>query len=218
MANSSLFSNHGNVILVLADDPESRLRDVAERVGITERAVQKIVRDLQDEGLLTVHKHGRRNRYRINTRKVLRHPLSGNRTVGQLLNLMRDGSTGESGAAAKKPPTSEDRVIDSTDAAILPGRLPAAPSRVEVAAETESSSVSDEQVIALPDAAEVTAEPAPAQPPVVSEPEPESRVLPESEPPEEPPGDDDSHAASTAPRKEKKPGRPDPDEQQGSLF
>ena len=49
------------------------LRDVAAEVGITERAVQKIVRDLQDAGFLTVTKQGRCNRYRINKRRSLRH-------------------------------------------------------------------------------------------------------------------------------------------------
>lgn len=77
------------MLLVLAEDPDARLRDVAARVGITERAVQKIVRDLQAEGVVEVSRHGRRNRYRINARKSLQHPLTVSRTVGQLLALMR---------------------------------------------------------------------------------------------------------------------------------
>jgi hypothetical protein len=137
LANSSLFSNHGNVILVLADDPESRLRDVASRVGITERAVQKIVRDLQLDGLLTVVKHGRRNRYRINTRKVLQHPLATNRTVGQLLNLMRDGESGRpepkpASRAAPKPDAAADSEVHA-DVASAP--VPAA----EAAADLEGA-------------------------------------------------------------------------------
>ena len=60
MSKWTLFSNHGHVLLFLANDPEARLRDVAAAVGITERAVQKIVRDLQDGGVLSVSKHGRR--------------------------------------------------------------------------------------------------------------------------------------------------------------
>ena len=88
MSKWTLFSNHGHVLLFLSQDPEARLRDVADSVGITERAVQKIVRDLQDGGMLSVTKHGRRNRYRIHTRKSLRHPLETHCTVGQLVELI----------------------------------------------------------------------------------------------------------------------------------
>ena len=101
MANS-LFSNHGHVLLFLANDPDARLRDVAAAVGVTERAVQKIVRDLQDENLLSVSKRGRRNRYRINTRKALRHPLETHRTVGQLISLMKNGPA-RPGAGERAP-------------------------------------------------------------------------------------------------------------------
>ena len=64
MSRWTFLSNHGHVLVCLARDPESRLRDVADAVGITERAVQKIVRDLQDEHIVKVRKMGRRNRYR----------------------------------------------------------------------------------------------------------------------------------------------------------
>lgn len=89
MSQWTLFSNHGHVLLFLAREPDARLRDVAEQVGITERAVQKIVRDLQDGGALSVSKKGRRNRYRINMRKPLRHDLEAHRTIGNLVKLMR---------------------------------------------------------------------------------------------------------------------------------
>jgi len=88
MGDWTFFSNHGHVLVCLARDSEARLRDVAAQVGITERAVQKIVRDLQDGDYLEVSKHGRRNRYRINNRKALRHPLQSGSTVGQLINLV----------------------------------------------------------------------------------------------------------------------------------
>ncbi len=89
MGDWTFFSNHGHVLVSLARDSGARLRDVADQVGITERAVQKIVRDLQDEGFLEVSKHGRRNRYRINNRKALRHHLQSGCTIGQLLGLLR---------------------------------------------------------------------------------------------------------------------------------
>jgi predicted ArsR family transcriptional regulator len=88
MGDWTFFSNHGHVLVCLARDSDARLRDVALQVGITERAVQKIVRDLQDEGYLEISKHGRRNRYRINKRKALRHSLQSGCTVGQLLALL----------------------------------------------------------------------------------------------------------------------------------
>ena len=89
MSHWTLFSNYGHVLVCLARDNESRLRDVATDVGITERAVQKIVRELQDEGYITVRKHGRRNRYRINTRKGLRHSLESHCSVGKLLGVVK---------------------------------------------------------------------------------------------------------------------------------
>ena len=88
MGDWTFFSNYGHVLVCLAQNREVRLRDVALEVGITERAVQKIVRDLQDAGFLTVSKQGRCNRYRINKRKTLRHGLESHCTVGKLLSLV----------------------------------------------------------------------------------------------------------------------------------
>lgn len=88
MSNWTLFSNHGHVLVCLARDPESRLRDVAADVGITERAVQKIVRDLQDGGMVSVTKQGRRNRYKIHNNQALRHDLEAHCTLGQLIRLV----------------------------------------------------------------------------------------------------------------------------------
>jgi hypothetical protein len=88
MSEWTFFSNYGHVLVSLARNNEARLRDVALEVGITERAVQKIVRDMQDAGFLTVSKQGRRNRYRLNKRKSLRHGLESHCTVGKLLALV----------------------------------------------------------------------------------------------------------------------------------
>jgi len=65
-----------------------RLRDVAERVGITERAVQRIVQDLEEAGVVTRQREGRRNRYEINHDCHLRHRVEAHRTVGDLLRLV----------------------------------------------------------------------------------------------------------------------------------
>lgn len=84
----TFLTNHGHVLLVLASDPAARLRDVAQAVGITERATQRIVADLVEEGYLVVSKQGRRNRYRINRKLRLRHPVEQRSEIGQLLKLL----------------------------------------------------------------------------------------------------------------------------------
>ena len=88
MSNWTLFSNHGHVLVCLARNPEARLRDVASDVGITERAVQKIVSDLQSGDMVNVTKHGRRNHYRIHLKQTLRHDLEANCTLGELLKCV----------------------------------------------------------------------------------------------------------------------------------
>jgi DNA-binding MarR family transcriptional regulator len=88
VAGWTFLTNHAHVLFCIAQDPEVRLRDVAARVGITERAVQRIVTDLETEGYLTVSKEGRRNRYRINYEQRLRHPIERHRTVAALIELV----------------------------------------------------------------------------------------------------------------------------------
>jgi DNA-binding MarR family transcriptional regulator len=83
-------SNHAHVLVCLALDPDSRLRDVAASVGITERAVQKIVDDLEEAGVLTRERSGRRNSYRLDVSAPLRHALESHRTVGALLGMVLD--------------------------------------------------------------------------------------------------------------------------------
>lgn len=84
----TFLSNHGHVLVCLARDPEARLRDVAQAVGITERAVQKIVADLEAAGVLVRERTGRRNRYQLDYERPLRHPLESHRTVGSLLGMV----------------------------------------------------------------------------------------------------------------------------------
>jgi DNA-binding Lrp family transcriptional regulator len=90
-AGWTFLTNHAHVLFCIAQDPEVRLRDVAARVGITERAVQRIVTDLEAEGYLAVSKEGRRNRYRINYEQPLRHPIERHRTVAALIELVLGG-------------------------------------------------------------------------------------------------------------------------------
>jgi hypothetical protein len=92
-ARWTFFTNHAHVLFVLATTPNARLRDIAERVGVTERAAQRIVRELHDAGYLEVEKIGRRNTYRIDPDHALRHPVEAHCTISELLELIaRSGS------------------------------------------------------------------------------------------------------------------------------
>ena len=87
----TFLTNHGHVFLALAVDPGLRLRDLAERVGITERAVQRILGELEEAGYLSREREGRTNRYRLRTDQALRHPLESHVTVGALAALVTRG-------------------------------------------------------------------------------------------------------------------------------
>jgi DNA-binding IclR family transcriptional regulator len=82
-------TNHTQVLLCLARDPDARLRDCAQLVGITERAVQRIVADLIEAGFVERERIGRRNRYLINRRAEMRHPAQAGHDIGALLDLLR---------------------------------------------------------------------------------------------------------------------------------
>lgn len=84
----TFLTNHSHVLVCLADDPELRIRDMAERVGITERATQRIVAELVEGGYLERTRNGRRNRYRVVLEEPLRHPLERAHTVGELLQAV----------------------------------------------------------------------------------------------------------------------------------
>lgn len=81
----TFLSNHAHVLVCLAADPNTRVRDVAAEVGITERRVNGILADLEEAGIITVYKSGRRNSYEIDRKARLRHPLEAHKTVGDLL-------------------------------------------------------------------------------------------------------------------------------------
>lgn len=86
----TFFSNHTHVLVCLARDPTARLRDVADQVGITERATQRIVGHLETAGVLSKERDGRRNCYSINMDHPLRHSLESHKTVGSLLQMVLD--------------------------------------------------------------------------------------------------------------------------------
>ncbi len=88
----TFLTNHAHVLLCLAADPDILLRDVAVRVGITERSAQLIVADLEEAGYLTRTRVGRRNHYAIRRRRKLRHPLEAHRTIEVLLDIVQPGT------------------------------------------------------------------------------------------------------------------------------
>ncbi len=82
-------TNHSHVLICLAEDKEYRLRDVAERVGITERAVFRIIADLEGAGVITRHREGRRNHYEVHGEQRLRHAIEAHCAVSDLLGLVK---------------------------------------------------------------------------------------------------------------------------------
>lgn len=86
--NWTFFTNHAHVLLCIAQQPGVRMRDVADRVGITERAVQRIIDDLGAAGYIHVLREGRRNSYRINPGMRLRHPVEAHREVDGLIEFV----------------------------------------------------------------------------------------------------------------------------------
>ena len=85
-------TNHAHVLVCVARDPGIRLREIAAAVGITERAAHRILTELVDEGYVLRERQGRRNRYQVRTDLPLRHPLAQEHEVGDLLNVLVDGT------------------------------------------------------------------------------------------------------------------------------
>jgi Mn-dependent DtxR family transcriptional regulator len=83
----TFLSNHTQVLLCIAAEPEVRMRDIALRVGITERAVQRIAAELEADGYITITREGRRNHYTVVPERPLRHPLQSHRTLAHLIEL-----------------------------------------------------------------------------------------------------------------------------------
>jgi DNA-binding MarR family transcriptional regulator len=81
-------TNHTQVLLTIARNPDSRTRDIAETVGITERAAQRIVADLSEAGYIETSRIGRRNHYTINREATMRHPAQAHQEIGELLDLL----------------------------------------------------------------------------------------------------------------------------------
>ncbi|MEO1060626.1 MAG: winged helix-turn-helix domain-containing protein [Actinomycetota bacterium] len=84
----TFLSNHSHVLICLARDPEARLIDIAEAVGIRERAVRRIIADLVESGYVERRRVGRRNSYDLHLDRPLRHQLELGHEVGELVGLL----------------------------------------------------------------------------------------------------------------------------------
>lgn len=87
-AGWTFLSNHAHVLLCLAGDSDLRIRDIAGRVGITERAVARILTELEEAGFIQRVRQGRRNHYEIDGSQHLRHPIEARHTVEELLRAL----------------------------------------------------------------------------------------------------------------------------------
>lgn len=86
----TFLSNHAHVLLCLVRNSTMRMRDIASAVGITERAVQDIISDLEDTGYVERERTGRRNSYRIDETLHLRHPLEQHKTIADLIRILHE--------------------------------------------------------------------------------------------------------------------------------
>ncbi len=84
----TLLTNHGATLLCIAEDPTVRMRDIAARLGITERAVQRIVAELVEAGYVSSRREGRRNVYQLHREMPFRRHVSNDHTVAELLQLV----------------------------------------------------------------------------------------------------------------------------------
>ncbi len=89
----TFLSNYAHVLVCLADNPDARLRDVADKVGITERTAFRLIGELEQAGVLERAREGRRNHYVINTDAHLRHTIEEHCTVGELLETILQQSS-----------------------------------------------------------------------------------------------------------------------------
>jgi DNA-binding IscR family transcriptional regulator len=116
----TLLTNHTHVLVLIAQKPDVRMREIAATVGITERAVQRIVDDLTSTGYIIVTKDGRRNRYEIQPNCPMHHPLARHRTIGDLIRFVypqfqpahtaHRGNWDGAGAATQVAPASSEQV------------------------------------------------------------------------------------------------------------
>jgi len=87
----TFITSHGSVLLEVARTPNATVRELAERAGLTERQAHRVLADLAEEGYIVRERVGRRNRYRVNGTRHMRHPSIAGHRVGELLAVLGDG-------------------------------------------------------------------------------------------------------------------------------
>lgn len=92
MSDWTFFSNYAHVLFILATHEAITIRELSQTVGITERFAHKVINDLQENGFIAVKKNGRKNIYKVNLRKKLRHPIENHIQIGQLIELISKNS------------------------------------------------------------------------------------------------------------------------------
>ncbi|MGB3049589.1 MAG: winged helix-turn-helix domain-containing protein [Polyangiales bacterium] len=85
----TFLSNHGHVLVCIVRDPNVRVREIAQAVGVTERAVQRILSELEEAGVIVRTRQGRRTHYDVNEHLPLRHPIEARHSVGELVRVVR---------------------------------------------------------------------------------------------------------------------------------
>lgn len=101
MADWSLLTNHGRLLLAIENEPGLRVRDMAERLQLSERGVALILRDLRDAGYVTSRREGRRVFYSVVPEKPFRTELLQHHTVGELLQLLAEAETSLHGSRVR---------------------------------------------------------------------------------------------------------------------
>lgn len=104
MRDWNFLTNHGRALLLIAADPDARLRDIAETLGVTERTAFGLVADLTAADYVVKEKEGRRNRYRVRLDLPIEDPAARERTVGEIVDLLAERRRPPRGAAADRAP------------------------------------------------------------------------------------------------------------------
>ena len=87
----TFLSNHGHVMILISQNPQALVRDIATEVGITERRALGILKDLEEAGYISVTRIGRRNQYKVNPRGRFRHPMEASKPISSLLSIFTKG-------------------------------------------------------------------------------------------------------------------------------
>jgi predicted ArsR family transcriptional regulator len=97
----TFLTNHGRVLAYLAKHPQATTRNIAQEAGVTERAIQKVILDLEADGYIARHKIGRGNRYVVHPEMPMRHHMERDHAVGDLLTALGGDAINEHGRTAR---------------------------------------------------------------------------------------------------------------------